>query len=70
MNLALVQMCSQKGNIAGNLARIEQHIAEAASRGVDVVVFPEMNISGYLDPARWPDAVIHRVLLRSISSRQ
>ena len=60
MKVALVQLCSRKGDIGGNLARIEQHISHVASQGVDVVVFPEMSISGYLDPARWSDAVLHR----------
>lgn len=60
MKVGLVQLCSQKGDIADNLVRIERHIADVASQGVEVVVFPEMSISGYLDPGRWPDAVLDR----------
>jgi predicted amidohydrolase len=47
-----------KGDIAGNLARMRERVDEARARGVEIVCFPEMSITGYLDPARWPAAVV------------
>lgn len=58
LSIALVQLCSQKGDIAGNLARHSAEIEAASARGVDLVVFPEMSITGYIEPARWPSAVL------------
>lgn len=58
MRLALVQLCSEKGDVAGNLARHAEEIAAAKERKVDAIVFPEMSITGYIDPERWPDAVL------------
>ena len=58
MRIALVQMCCAKGDIAGNLARIGEEVRAAVERGVDVVVFPEMSITGYIDPTRCPEAVL------------
>lgn len=47
-----------KGEIDANLRTIEQHVDEATERGVDLLCFPEMSITGYIDPARWPEAVL------------
>lgn len=58
MRIALVQMRCEKGDISGNLERIGVEIASAVDRGVEIVAFPEMSITGYIDPALWPDAVI------------
>ena len=58
LRVALVQLCSEKGNIAGNLARHGAEIEMAVARGIDLIVFPEMSITGYIDPARWPDAIL------------
>jgi predicted amidohydrolase len=33
-------------------------IDRAHERGIDVVCFPEMSLTGYIDPARMPDAVL------------
>lgn len=58
MRIALVQMRCEKGDIRGNLRRIGDEIAAAEERGVDLIVFPEMSISGYVDPTTMPDAVM------------
>src|SRR6266508_457020 len=58
LRICLVQMLCPKGDIDGNLRVIERQIREAAARGVDLLCFPEMSITGYIDPNRWPDAVL------------
>lgn len=58
LRIALVQMLCPKGDVDGNLRAIERQVREAAARGVDLLLFPEMSITGYIDPAKWPDAVL------------
>ncbi|MGH9173238.1 MAG: carbon-nitrogen hydrolase family protein [Vicinamibacterales bacterium] len=58
MRIALVQLRSEKGEVAGNLARIRGQVEAAVRDGVDVIAFPEMSITGYIDPARRPEAVL------------
>jgi predicted amidohydrolase len=58
ITIGLVQMRCEKGAVAENLATIQQHIQEGISRGVDILCFPEMSITGYLDPHRWPESVL------------
>jgi predicted amidohydrolase len=58
LEVALVQMRCEKGAIDQNLAAIQIHIQEAAGRGADIVCFPEMSITGYIDPDRRPEAVL------------
>jgi predicted amidohydrolase len=58
MRLALVQMHCPKGEVERNLAAHAAHIEQARARGIDVICFPEMSITGYVDPARWPEAVL------------
>ena len=57
LTVALAQMRCEKGDWSGNLARTAQYMAEARTAGAHVAVFPEMGLSGYCDPARFPDAV-------------
>ncbi len=47
LNLALAQIDTTVGDIAGNLDRIRAARAEARGQGADLVVFPELTISGY-----------------------
>ena len=56
--VGLVQMRCEKGAVAGNLASTARTIQEAADRGVDVLGFPEASLSGYIEPARYPEAVL------------
>jgi predicted amidohydrolase len=58
MRVALVQMHCPKGEIEANLRTHASRIEEAYTRGVDVVCFPEMSLTGYIDPDRWPEAVL------------
>lgn len=47
MKLVLVQMSSVTGDLEGNIKRIKQEITFAKNKGADLVVFPEMAITGY-----------------------
>lgn len=58
LRIGLVQMHCEKGRVETNLAAMAAYIEEAAARGVDIVCFPEMSITGYVDPSR--DLVLDR----------
>ena len=58
LKIGLIQMFCEKAAIAENLERTAGYIAEAAARDVDVIGFPEMSITGYVDPTRQPEAII------------
>ncbi|WP_418317189.1 carbon-nitrogen hydrolase family protein [Piscinibacter sakaiensis] len=47
--IALVQFQITPFDPAGNLARMEAHVAEAAAAGAQIVVFPEDAVTGPLD---------------------
>jgi NAD+ synthase (glutamine-hydrolysing) len=47
MRIALVQMNATVGDIAGNEARIRERLAEARAAGAQVVLFPELAVTGY-----------------------
>jgi NAD+ synthase (glutamine-hydrolysing) len=47
MRLALAQINTTVGDLAGNRDRIIARIAEARAAGADLVVFPELAITGY-----------------------
>ncbi|MGI0130980.1 MAG: nitrilase-related carbon-nitrogen hydrolase, partial [Thermoplasmata archaeon] len=47
MRITLAQVDSRPGELDANVARAEQVIAEAVSTGTDLVVFPELSLSGY-----------------------
>ena len=54
--IGLIQMRCEKGAVAENLTSISRHLHEAAARDIDIVGFPEMSITGYADPTRYPQA--------------
>jgi predicted amidohydrolase len=56
LRVALVQMRCEKGAVDQNLAAMAGYLA--AARGADVVCFPEASITGYVEPARFPRAVL------------
>jgi predicted amidohydrolase len=58
VKLALVQMNCPKGRIADNLAAIDRCIDEAAAEDTDVIVFPEMSLTGYIDPIAQPESIL------------
>ena len=45
--IALAQLNTTIGDLAGNVARIRELAAEAAAAGADLVAFPELAITGY-----------------------
>src|SRR5882672_2029005 len=47
MKIALAQMNPTVGDIPGNLRKIRAFIARAKTRQADLVVFPELCITGY-----------------------
>jgi predicted amidohydrolase len=56
--IGLIQMHCEKSAIAENLNLITHYYDEAVDLGVDIVGFPEMSITGYADPTRYPDAIL------------
>ncbi|MGY1843983.1 carbon-nitrogen hydrolase family protein [Modestobacter sp. SYSU DS0875] len=47
MLLALAQTASRPGDVAANLVAHEDRIAEAGAAGAQLVVFPELSLTGY-----------------------
>ncbi len=45
--IAVAQLNCTVGDIAGNAEKVRRARAEAAAQGADLVVFPELFISGY-----------------------
>ena len=58
MKLALVQMRCEKATIGDNVSRMVTFLDRAEDLSADIICFPEMNITGYLAPRKFPDAVI------------
>lgn len=48
----------EKGDVGGNLAAHLREVAEAASGGCQLVLFPEMSLTGSADPVAAPDHLI------------
>lgn len=58
-------MKCEKAAIDRNLDSMRAYIAASRDHGADLICFPEMNITGYIDPLRFPHAVIsldHRAI--------
>ena len=51
-------MRCEKGAIDDNLKAISGFITEADKKGVDIIGLPEASITGYHNPAKYPQAVI------------
>ncbi len=47
LRIALAQINTTVGDLAGNAARILAAYEEAEAAGTDLVVFPELAVSGY-----------------------
>ena len=56
--LGLIQMRCEKGAVEENLAATHLYYKEALARGARFVAFPEMSITGYIDPGLHPRAVL------------
>jgi predicted amidohydrolase len=58
LRIALTQMRCEKGAIAENLATTRAYLHEAARQGAEIVCFPEASLAGYVDPTRYPHALV------------
>ena len=47
LTVASVQLNSVVGDLSGNTSRIKEAVAFAGEKGADLVVFPELAITGY-----------------------
>ena len=47
ISIALAQMNTTVGDLAGNAARMQQFAEDAAAQGADLVLYPEMCLTGY-----------------------
>jgi predicted amidohydrolase len=53
-------MRCQKGTIEYNVISMYKYLEECRKKAVEIVCFPEMNITGYINPLKYPNAVISR----------
>jgi predicted amidohydrolase len=58
VKIGLIQMLCEKAAIAENLESTARYLSDAIARGTDIVCFPEMSITGYADPTKYPEAII------------
>ncbi len=58
IRVGLIQMRCEKADIAHNLAKTARYLREATKRSIDFVGFPEMSLTGYADPTRFPEAIL------------
>lgn len=58
IRIALVQMRCEKGAIAENIKSMAVYLDEAEKRGLDIIGFPEANITGFNDPPKSPEGMI------------
>lgn len=58
LSLALVQMRCEKAAVDENINEMCRYLDLLKDAKPDIVCFPEMNITGYIDPQQHPEAVI------------
>jgi predicted amidohydrolase len=58
MRALLAALHCPKGDVAGNLAAHLRLLSDAAAAGCDLAVFPEMSLTGSVDPAAHPKRLI------------
>jgi predicted amidohydrolase len=58
IRIGLIQMHCEKGAIQQNLETIASTLEESAAHGVEMIGFPEMSLTGYAVPPRFPEAGI------------
>jgi predicted amidohydrolase len=58
LRVLLAAICCQKGDWRGNLAAHESILKQARGEGCHLAVFPEMSLSGYIDPAAHPEQLL------------
>ena len=60
LRVALAQVAPQLGDLQANLARHQELLEEARGRGADLVVFPELGLTGYLLQDLAAEVAMHR----------
>ncbi len=60
MKIAIVQLNPVVGDLAGNTEKIKKYIVRAAAAGADLIIFPELAITGY--PPR--DLLLYEAFIR------
>src|SRR5512135_517671 len=58
IRIGLVQMLCEKAAIDENLASMARYLAEAQEQAIDFMAFPEMCITGYADPTKYPHSML------------
>lgn len=58
MIIALVQMFSEKGDTKSNLLKTKELIRRSVKSGAEIVVFPEMSLTGYFASKKYLDATL------------
>jgi predicted amidohydrolase len=59
LKIALSQMRCEKGDIEKNLKAIEAYSRESSSKGCEIICFPEMSITGYINPLESPESILN-----------
>lgn len=60
LRVALAQIAPQLGDLEANLARHHELLGEARAKGADLVVFPELGLTGYLLQDLAAEVAMHR----------
>lgn len=58
LRVTLAAICCQKGDLAGNLAAHHRVLRESRQAGCQIAVFPEMSLTGSVDPAAHPGRLL------------
>ncbi len=58
LRIGLVQMRCEKAAFEMNMRHTLAYLEQAEAFGIDLVGFPEMNLTGYADPTRYPQAIL------------
>jgi predicted amidohydrolase len=58
MRILLAALNAPKGDLEGNLARHLAVLEQARAQGCDVAVFPELSLTGSVDPRRHPERTL------------
>jgi len=58
IRIGLIQMLAEKGAVEENLSKHISYLLEAEKIQIDILAFPEASLTGYINPAKYPDAVI------------
>ena len=60
LKVGIAQMAPEAGNISANIAKHKEFILQAAKAGVELLVFPELSLTGYEFDEDFPDKAISR----------